>query len=306
MIAPAGGRLRTTQPRFRRRRGRRGYILVMVLVVLAIAAAALAGICRMSLERAVQASRAEEDLQRRWAVLTCRSVLLPKAEAVLVSAAEPAPEVRREVRLGRQSFTLVFGDEQAKANVNRLYRTGGLAEAERGVRTLAARTDGVAVELRPLPVPPRSKDDDADDPPPAFESFGQVFLHPPPAALIERPAAGLPPAAVLTCWGDGSIHFRRASSEALREVCARHANGAQVGRLLQIRSKRPDIEASEALDQLTLTDRAREALDDLLVDESACHSLWIISRSERRTWYDLAVEDASAADEGHRVMVFSW
>ena len=79
-----------------------------------------------------------------------------------------------------------------------------------------------------------------------------------------------------------------------------------MGRLLEVRSKRRNIDASDALDQLTLTDRAREALDELLVDESTCHSLWIISRSGRRSWYDLAVEDASAADEGHRVMVFSW
>jgi hypothetical protein len=300
MIAPAAQAMQVPPPR------RRGYILVMVLVVLAIAAAALAGICRLSLERAVQASRAEEDLQRRWAVMTFRSVLLPRAEAVLVSAADPAPEVRRDIRLGGQPFTLVFGDEQAKANVNRLYRAGGLAEAERAARTLAAGTAGVAIELRPLPVPPRSKDDDADDPPPAFESFGQVFLHTPPSALIERSGTGLAPAALFTCWGDGSINFRRASKEALREACARHANGAQVGRLLEIRSRRPDISAGDALDQLTLTDRAREALDELLVDESGCHSLWIISRSDRRSWYDLAVEDGSASDEGRRVMVFSW
>lgn len=278
----------------------------MVLTVLAIAAAALAGICRMSLERAVRASRAEEDLQRRWAVATCRSVLLPRAEAVLASAAEPGPEVRRDIRLGGQSFTLVFGDEQAKANVNRLYRAGGLAEAERAARTLAGGTEGVAVELRPLAVRAQSKDDAAEDPPPAFESFGQVFLHAPASALIERSGTSQPPAAVLTCWGDGSLNFRRARVEALREACARHANGAQVGRLLEIRSKRPNIDASEALDQLTLTDRAREALDELLVDESACHSLWIISRSDRRSWYDLAVADGSAGEEGQRVMVFSW
>src|SRR6476469_941860 len=104
-IAPAA-RSKRVPPRYRRR----AYILVMVLVVLAIAAAALSGICRLSLDRAVRASRAAEDLQRRWAVATCRSVLLPRAEAVLVSAAEPAAEVRRDVRLGGKSFTLVFGD----------------------------------------------------------------------------------------------------------------------------------------------------------------------------------------------------
>ena len=59
---------------------RRGYVLLLVLFVLALAAAAMAGVCRMSLEKAVQAGRAEADLRRRWAVVSCRAVLLPKAE----------------------------------------------------------------------------------------------------------------------------------------------------------------------------------------------------------------------------------
>ena len=155
----------------------------------------------------------------------------------------PRPEVRREIRLGRQSFTLVFGDEQAKANVNRLYRTGGLAEAERGVRTLAVGTDGVAVELRPLPVPRGQRTTTPTTPRRCSSPSDRSFATPPRRS--DRAARRrLPPAAVLTCWGDGSIHFRRASTEALREVCVRHANGAQLGRLLQIRSKRPDIEAA--------------------------------------------------------------
>src|SRR3954469_11264965 len=113
---------RSANPSVRPRR--RGYALLMVLLVLALAAAALAGVCRLSLEKAVRASRAAEDLQRRWGVITCRSVLLPRAEDVLSAAQADGPtaETRREIRLGDLSFTLVFGDEQAKANVNLLYR----------------------------------------------------------------------------------------------------------------------------------------------------------------------------------------
>src|SRR5688500_19347843 len=98
---------------------RRGYVLLLVLVVLAVTAAALAGVSRMSLRKALHARRAEEELQRRWAVVSCRSVLLPKAEAVLSRAEKQTGatgEVRRDVRFGGQDLTLVFGDEQAKAN----------------------------------------------------------------------------------------------------------------------------------------------------------------------------------------------
>src|SRR5438132_1522253 len=106
---------------------RRGYVLLLVLFVIALAATAMAAVCRMSLAKSLHASRAAADLQRRWAVLTTRSVLLPQAEAILAKPGEPVSEVRREIQLGGQSFTLIFGDEQAKANVNLLYAQSGLA-----------------------------------------------------------------------------------------------------------------------------------------------------------------------------------
>lgn len=129
---------RLSNKRQRRTYRRRGYVLLIVLMVLAIAGAVLAGVCRMSLERALFAERAQADLQRRWGVLTCRTVLLPKAEAALSSSGSHASEVRGNLHLGGQAFSLVFGDEQAKANVNMLYRDGGLAGSESRVREIAA------------------------------------------------------------------------------------------------------------------------------------------------------------------------
>jgi hypothetical protein len=283
-------------------------VLLLVLMVLAVAAAALAGVCRMSLRKALHARRAEEELQRRWAVVSCRSVLLPKAEAILSRAEKQtgvaAAEVRRDVHVGGQELTLVFGDEQAKANVNLLYRTGGLALADRAVRRVINTAD-VAVDLRPLPEQPGGSREDEESPP-VFESFAQVFRLSPPAALIETAnSARAAPASALTCWGDGSLHFRRAPAEVVREVCARHAGGALANRLVQIRDKHPEAELSSALDQIKLSEPAREALDELLTDESNCHSLWIITRSRDGNVYDLAVLDQSS-EEGGRPLVFSW
>ena len=47
------------------------------------------------------------------------------------------------------------------------------------------------------------------------------------------PQCGQVAASVLTCWGDGSLNFRRASDEAVRAVVGRHATAAQANRLIQ-------------------------------------------------------------------------
>ena len=164
---------------------RRGYVLLLVLFVIGVAATIMAAVGRMSLAKSLHASRAEADLQRRWAVLTSRSVLLPRAEAILAKAPESASEIRREITLNGQSFTLIFGDEQAKANVNLLYAQSGLAGGIRDVAIVAAAGGGTPVELRPIPG--RGKNfgsaDADDEEPPAFESFGQIFRFPSPRDL---------------------------------------------------------------------------------------------------------------------------
>ena len=252
----------------------------MVLLLLAIAAAAMAGVCRASMEKSLRASRAQADLQRRWGVVTFQTVLLPRAERVLSREPTPVAEVRRDVSLGGQAFTLVFGDEQAKANVNTLFRAGGLAGTERAVRQAAGAADGVRIDLRPLPrTRPPATDD--DDPPPVFETLGQVFGRTPPAALVAPRGASPAAASVVTCWGDGTLNFRRASDDAVRTVCARHMASAEVSRLLAMRAKKPDADASDLLDRLKLTEAGREALDELLTDDSACHSLWVVQSPAR-------------------------
>lgn len=274
---------------------RRGYVLVLVLFVIALAAAALAGVSRMSMARSMEASRAEADLQRRWAVVSCRSVLLPKAEAVLVKAGAQGSSVRRDLVLNGERITLIFGDEQAKANVNYLYAEQDLAGADRAVRGLVQSTGGIlSVELRPIPGRRGAKDSIADqdpDQPPAFESFGQVFRNAPPSLLTSARGAGATQAVadLLTCWGDGSLNLRRAPAEAVRTVCAAHLPAGQISRLLDVRAKNPDLDASAILDQFELSERTRETLDDLLIDDSSCHSLWIITHTRNRNWYDLAI-----------------
>ena len=282
----------------------RGYVLLLVLFVVALAAAAMAGICRMSLEKAVHASRAEAELHRRWAIITCRSVLLNKAEAVLSKAQGPVSEVRREIALGGLKYTLIFGDEQAKANVNLLYAQSGLAGAEREVRSIV-QASGAAIPVELRPIPGRGKmfgSPDADENEPlAFEGFGQVFGRTQPQVLVAGRGAAPSATAGITCWGDGSLNLRRASDEAVRAVLAHHLPAGEISRLLAFRARNPKLEDSELLDALALPAARREAVEDLLTSESACHSLWIISDSGDRNGYDLAITEGEAA-----VIMFNW
>jgi hypothetical protein len=274
-----------------------------VLFVLALAAAAMAGVCRMTLEKAVQASRAEDDLRRRWAVVTCRAVLLPKAEDILRGGNNSVGEVRRSIRLGNQSFTLIFGDEQAKANVNLLYAQSGLSGAEHEVRAMIGTAGGgVPVELRPIPGRGKlfGSPDAADDDPRAFESFGQVLGQTPPEQLVAVRGKVPSPTRMMTCWGDGSLNLRRASNESVRAVLARYLAAGEISRLLDARTKNPKGQIAEFLDGLDLPPARRDPVENLLTDASSCHSLWIISDSGDRIGYDLGVA------EGGVVTLFNW
>lgn len=308
---------RLHEPFTRARAGRqRAYVLPLTLLLLAVAAASLAGVCRASFEKAVQAAGAREDLQRRWAITTCRAALLPKAERIIAVAASseagPTSEVRLHVTLGGMPLDLVFGDEQAKVNVDVLYRDGGRTGAERAVRELTAAAGAdVRVALTPgapLVEPGSVEALQQDDEERAFETFSQVFERVSPRALVFPSwAAERSAVAELTCWGDGTLNFRRASVAALKRACPKSLGATGAARLVAIRQKDPDLDLWEALEQLELSDEQHAEAEERLTDESSCHSLWIVARAAGRSWYDFSVADADATDAaGGATATFSW
>jgi hypothetical protein len=309
----------TPLPSRQPRGARAGYVLPLTLLLLAVAAASLAGVCRASFQKAVQAANARDDLQRRWAVTSCRKALLPKAPRVLATlgpASGSLSEVRLDVAIGGLPIELVFGDEQAKVKVDVLYREGGRAGAERGVRELAlsALTDGgggVGVALRPRALRGTFEGGEMFEPgddAALFASWSQVFGDTPPRELVARRREGRSAVADLTCWGDGTVNFRRASLAALRHACPRALGAAGAARLVSLRTKDPEIALFDALEELDLTEEQLEQAGERLTDESTCHSLWIIARSGGRAWYDLSVADESAeAGTGDgAALTFSW
>jgi hypothetical protein len=303
-------------------------VLLLTLMLLAIAAAALAGACRAALQKTVLSTRAQEDLQRRWGMVSCRAALLPKADRVLAASGDrTSPETRFDVTLGRQSMTLIFGDEQAKANVNLLYALGKRDGTDQAVRGIVGTTGAdVRVELRPIliqapedelnePEPPkhplRSSSDEQDllefEVQPAFEAWGQVFPGARPISLVRRRGTAPSVAGSLTCWGDGTVNVRRASSETLLRACDKVLRPAEVRKLIAARDKDPDFDLWETMDTLNLSEDRYANAEQLLTDRSACFSLWIVSRGGGggREWYDLAVSELAGGTAGG-VKTFSW
>ena len=286
----------------RRRHSQRGYVLILTLVVLTIAGTLLAAACRASLQKAMLAARAERELQLRWGAISCRAILLPQAEKVFDEQPAAAATVSREIRLGRERFALVFGDEQSKANVNLLWR-GNHAEVERQVRALTQASGlSLPVELRPSAM--EIEDTTTDELPAAFSAFGQIFSDNSPEKLIGN-GNGSPSALEnITCWGDGALNFTRASRAALAAVCGRYIGGADIEKLLKIRAEQPEAGYSDALAELNLSTRNRSAIEDLLTDSSTCFSLTIIAGTGEDRRYELGVLDGLS--DSDVPIVFAW
>lgn len=299
-----------------RRNDSKAFALVAAMLALALAGAVLAAVARRSAERALEANTAAESLRIRWASLSCQRTLLSRAEGVLAEEEEktrqPTSWCRRRLRLGGGlGVELVFGDEQAKASVNTLYRRRGRAGLTAALGKLTSgRREALRVALEPRRFQPMLKDD-KDETEDAFICFGQLFDPCRLEALVGeaggRGGDSPPAAAKITCWGDGTLSFRRASRAAMAEVAAGAISGVHQAKLLQLRRAEPKVSLEEALGRIGLTDDQRAAASKLLTDQSMCYSMWIVVDTGRRRWYRLAVADtASGQAAAVNVKTFTW
>ena len=302
--------------RTRQHQREHGYMLVMTLLLVALAGTALAAVARGSLREAVTATRALDDLQRRWAVRSCQTTLLVRAEDILLDAEAqrigPVPALDVELRLNGEIYHVVLADEQAKANVNTIHTRLGDEQTRYAVTELlaASHAQGRAL-LRPRQTGHRQRDaDDAErtlissvlDQQPAFGCFAQI-LSPPPSAtdpmrigdwLAGRGDFRAAASRHLTCWGDGRVQIRRASRQVLQSVCLPLLDLGQVQAILDIRSTRPGLSVAQALEELELKPEQRSALMELLTTESRCHSLWVSAQADQRRWHHLRVRERLA------------
>jgi hypothetical protein len=289
--------------------GPRGYVLLVTLLLLAVVAATLATLSRASLGRSSRASDAEEELQRRWGMLSCEATILPQAEPWLTrqeQGQQPVATLGATIRLGGQTFQLILADEQGKANLNALYAWRGRARTQRTAsRLVRIAASPLPVSLRTLALPSQPRDQE-NQPMQPIGSFTQVFSRVQPSSLIARSETRPAIADLITLWGDGRLNFERTSLAVLKEACQGVLTSIDLEKLSRLRTENPGLTGVEVLTLLDLSDEAwGELAEHLLTDESACHSLWIVATSRRgdvdRSFYRLTVEES-----GQIVQVFTW
>jgi hypothetical protein len=282
----------------------------MVLVLIALAAISLAGLARKSLQLVQRSAEEQERLQRRWGTFSCRRMLLDRAESLLeaeIAEAQPEEmtwplpgELSGTIELGGLQFEFQLSDEDAKANLNAIYRRSP-EDVRRMVPQLAggAGSGNVMTNLRLPAAKLRNRD------PAPLRSWGQVF----------EPVSGADPARIprsiqaatarMSCWGSGKLNVRRASAVVIRTVCERSVSPDTIGQLLALRAEPGQTGLSALTERMTINNKDRTALRQLISDESRCHALWIVCRGPRRSWTTLAI-DHPGDGSGAESLQFTW
>ena len=298
----------------------RGYVLLCAIAVLLLGAVILAGMARWSLSRIVLANEAQEQLQLKWGTISSQRALLPHAEQILLAAeqaGQPAASVRARIPLGKQAFTVVVGDEQAKLNPNAMLSEYRKWEIEQAIRE-ALRGTALGSHVR-LQVPAGSN-------PWPIGSFAQMLGDVPVERLVESPREGTAPADLLTCWSDGRLNILRAS-DALVEAALKPAmGGTEMSSMLQARKKlfeskrdvrlaaqgaeqsqQPDLTTASGRDQAAkqLAALLPSETQELLTGSSTCHSVWVLADTGRLRQCELTVID-TADSRRPRYWSFAW
>ncbi len=306
---------------------RSGFVLLLVLASLVFVTIALSSLAQMSLRMGVAALQAQEALQRRWGMITIQRALLPAAgglfhqrEKLLETTGEPlpgAPVLQGSLMLGRQRFELLLADEDAKANLNAIYHASGQADTEGALRRLLGPLGVLAVALRPevpssAPLRQRAAPMDDEDtdveppaPPPAFQSWGEVFdfTQLRSNSVSDRDLAGL--TRQFTCWGSGRLNVRRAGDEAVLAVCRPVVEDGLARRLLDRYRETPDYDLRVLIEKEVIDPRKRAQLLEILGDSSSSFSLWIEASSERFRQQHFAIR-RPVAEGITRTVEFSW
>jgi hypothetical protein len=285
-----------------RKRKQKGFVLLWVLVILAIVSILSVGIARLSLDQAVAAAKKADELQRRWGEISMRHTVLNRAE-ILLRTAELGGSPKRStlqttVKLGDRTFYLVLSDEQAKLNVNTVFRHGG----EGAVRQ--ALLEGTA--LPPIQIRPDPRATPNSPYPPAFTSWGQVFDFSIFSNMPEKNYLSLVQLGErITCWGNGQLNMNRADVETIRSICELVSPPQSVSALLELRRKKPDWNFERLMRGVDVLERDRRSFRQVLTDRSRCHSLWIITHDTNRSWARLDIKTADNT-YGNDLETFFW
>jgi hypothetical protein len=326
--APAARR----SPKHRRRHG---YVLIVTLALLVLATSLLVGVGRAARRHAVEAWIAQDEIRRRWGAASSRSAVLPHAEAILAAQEDrrhgPVPRFHAAVQLSGQTFELIVADEQAKANLNVLLVDASVPIVENRLRqSLSGTGVGSLVKVRPsiftplksrAPASAQSITLPSVAAPQWLSGPGQVFDDLAPERLCTPGFGGIAPGDLFTCWGAGAINLRRVSEPALK-LAGPGLTSAQIRRLLDGRNVAFSADDAPIVhpaspDPTPHANAIEQAMEDAgigmperkglapLANQTACHSLWVISHTRRRIIYEFTVLDTSDENRPHTES-FSW
>jgi hypothetical protein len=214
-------------------------------------------------------------------------VLLEEEETEI---GEPVAQVRTEITLNKQVFTVIVNDEQAKVNINALLQHQGRDAA----RTFAQRQLPGTMNSGEVYLPMLYEVSASDQP----ERYSDTSQHH-GIVSINHLLPGFAPDLVdftqgdpfkaLTCWGDGRINFNRAPIDRVREITQPLMGTIQAQRLRDLLASSGNITLDTALDDIGISDDAVPELLQRLTLESRCYSAWISVDNDRRRWQELSV-----------------
>jgi len=273
---------------------RRGFVLLIVLAVLVVSAVSLTTLATASHHRSLDARHARDELQRRYAVISCEQLLLPRAAELFEQQDEqwrdsgrstpPPASIREQVRLGDHMIDLILADEDAKANLNALYHEADRSRVERTLRDLVGPQVQQLLALNPV-VRSASRfrqntaddeEDDGDDTlfAPAFHTWGDIFAIPRLRAATgdDRMLATI--TANITLWGSGRLNLEHAQDDTVIAVCEAVVSRGVADSLLTAYRDYPQRNVQLLLDKEVADTADRQRLSELIGRGSSAWSLW--------------------------------
>lgn len=306
------------------RRASSGFALLMTLLLVVIAGIALTGIARRSAMAAVHSLGEVEELQRRWAITSCRATLLDRAGAIMdgaerpgrptaahqsasTSSGQPASQVAKKIipslhlrcQLSGVEYELLLVDEQTKLNINNLWGQHGPTKTRAILRTLlfySHRSTNSPLDITPQPLRRPPSTTGQSRPIPLFGSYDQMTPGIPASVWMGTEGAG-GLASKVTCWGDGKLHFRRSPDAVIEQACGHLIDPTSLRAFLIARRTHPALELEDLLINLEqMPEKIRSILRNTLTERSDCHALWIAVHDAQRSWYTLSVGEGTGVD----------
>jgi type II secretory pathway pseudopilin PulG len=290
----------------------KGFVLLMVMIAILVVGLSLTVTAQRSLLSHRTAVETQRSLQTRWGMASCQKTMMPAAGG-LMDASErtarrqrgkqeaPPSTIQGHVILGGQSFDLLIGDEDAKANVNTIFDVGGRPACEQTISRLVGPLESRSIRLLPARASQSldrkarttsassrnasaaNEPEDAFHQPPAFRSWGEVF----DLAALQYLAGDDRHLASMTrriaLRSSGKLNVFRAQDETVLAVCQTILQDGLARRVLEKIRETTLRQIDLILDQTVTNTEDRRSVSQLLSANSTSYSLWIeaVSRTSR-------------------------